>query len=70
MIRKLAVRRYAVAVPVAAPDVLEMIAKEADEVVCVQSPGSFRDVGQFCEDFSRTSDEEFLRFFNGHRGAG
>jgi putative phosphoribosyl transferase len=30
----------------------------ADEVVCLQTPGSFMGVGQYYEDFSQTTDEE------------
>src|SRR4051794_7353430 len=36
-----------VAVPVAAPDSLRLLADEADEVVCLESPRRFRAVGQW-----------------------
>jgi putative phosphoribosyl transferase len=47
-----------VAVPVGAPSTCHEIRSVADEVVCLQTPGSFMGVGQYYEDFSQTTDEE------------
>ena len=47
-----------VAVPVGAPGTCHEIKSVADEVVCLQTPGSFMGVGQYYEDFSQTTDEE------------
>ena len=47
-----------VAVPVGAPGTCHEIKSVADEVVCLQMPGSFMGVGQYYEDFSQTTDEE------------
>jgi predicted phosphoribosyltransferase len=46
-----------VAIAVAAPESLERIAAEADEVVCLHSTPSFFAVGQFFDDFSEVTDE-------------
>ncbi|TQK52964.1 putative phosphoribosyltransferase [Streptomyces sp. SLBN-118] len=50
--------RVVLAVPVAPPDAVEWLRAEADEVVCLSTPRSFRAVGEWYEDFSQTSDEE------------
>jgi putative phosphoribosyl transferase len=49
--------RVIVAAPVAAKETCRDF-KEADEIVCVQTPSHFEGVGQWYEDFSQTSDEE------------
>ncbi|MFB9580986.1 phosphoribosyltransferase family protein [Streptomyces goshikiensis] len=46
------------AVPVAAPQALEQLRREADEVVCLSVPRHFSAVGQWYEDFSQLGDEE------------
>ncbi|ABL72775.1 phosphoribosyltransferase (plasmid) [Paracoccus denitrificans] len=53
--------RVIVAVPVAPPDVLELIRAEADEVVCLRTPEPFHAVGFHYDDFDQTSDEEVVR---------
>jgi putative phosphoribosyl transferase len=50
--------RVVLAVPVGAPDDLDSLAREADEVVCLSSPSWFFSVGQWYRDFRQTSDEE------------
>jgi putative phosphoribosyl transferase len=50
--------RIVVAVPVAAPDTAERLRKEADEVVCVDTPDMFYAVGVWYESFAQTSDQE------------
>jgi len=47
-----------VAVPVAAPDTAESLRREADEVVCVDTPHFFEAVSLWYERFSQTSDDE------------
>jgi len=44
------------AVPVAPPDGLVALAKESDEVVCLQAPEEFHAVGQFYADFAQVDD--------------
>jgi len=53
--------KIVVAVPVAAPDTAESLRKEADEVVCVDTPDMFYAVSVWYERFSQTSDEEVRR---------
>ena len=48
------------AVPVAPPDTLARLAREADECVCLMQPPWFSAVGQFYADFDQTSDEEVI----------
>ena len=49
-----------VAVPVAPADGLARLAKESDEVVCLQAPGEFHAVGQFYDDFAQVDDATVL----------
>lgn len=50
--------RIVVAVPVAAPSTCDEFRELVDDIVCYQTPPSFRAVGLWYEDFSQTSDEE------------
>jgi putative phosphoribosyl transferase len=50
--------RVIVAAPVAAKETYHEFKREADEVVCVETPAGFQGVGQWYEDFSQTTDEE------------
>ncbi len=52
--------RLVAAVPVAAPDSLEMIKAFADEVLCLSTPSSFRAVGFWYQSFKEVSDEEVV----------
>ena len=52
--------RLVAAVPVAAPDSLEMIWAFADEVVCLSTPASFLAVGHWYRNFNQVSDEEVV----------
>jgi predicted phosphoribosyltransferase len=53
--------RLVVAVPTAAADTRDEIAREVDEVVCVTTPTPFRGVGMWYRDFAQTSDDEVMR---------
>ncbi len=53
--------RLVLAVPVAPPDTLARLSKEADETVCLMQPHWFSAVGQFYDDFDQTSDEEVMK---------
>jgi putative phosphoribosyl transferase len=57
-LRQQGAAKIIVAVPVGAPSTCPEIRSVADEVVCLQTPGSFMGVGQYYEDFSQTTDEE------------
>lgn len=48
------------AVPVAPPDTLEKVRRQADEVVCLHAPENFQAVGQFYADFGQVEDEEVI----------
>src|SRR5579875_2593723 len=50
--------RIVVAVPVGAPETCTQLRREADEVVCAETPEPFYAVGAWYEDFSQTTDEE------------
>jgi predicted phosphoribosyltransferase len=50
--------RIIVAAPVAARETCEEFGREGVEVVFVQTPKGFQGVGQWYEDFTRTTDEE------------
>ncbi|MBD3642001.1 MAG: phosphoribosyltransferase [Marinobacter sp.] len=47
-----------VAVPVAPPDTVDVLRKEADDVVCLATPEPFTAIGLWYVDFSQVSDEE------------
>jgi predicted phosphoribosyltransferase len=57
-VRRQGPSRVIVAVPVAALDTCEQMRREADEVVCGETPEPFLAVGLWYRDFSQTSDEE------------
>ncbi len=50
--------RIVLAVPVAAQDTVARLRREADEVVCLETPKRFLAVGAHYADFSQTSDEQ------------
>lgn len=50
--------RIVVAVPVAAADTCEDLARLADEVVCLATPEPFFGVGMWYEDFSQLTDDQ------------
>jgi len=57
-LRRLGPERIAVAVPTAAAEPSERLAREADEVVCASTPRPFHAVGLSYRDFSQTTDAE------------
>ncbi len=58
-------RRLVLAVPVGAPDAVESLRKEADEVVCVLEPELLWAVGLWYEHFEQTSDAEIAGLLAG-----
>lgn len=52
--------RVVLAVPVGAADTVDALAREADEVVCLETPENFRAVGVWYDDFRATSDDEVV----------
>ena len=57
-LRRLGPKRIVVAVPTAAAETCERLAREADEVVCASTPRPFHAVGLSYRDFSQTTDAE------------
>ena len=53
-------RKVVVAAPVAPPGVSPSLARDADEVIVLDTPERFAGVGQFYADFSQTADEEVV----------
>lgn len=66
-VRNMGAGKVVVAVPVAAPDTVERLKKEADEVICLQTPSLFFAVGQWYEDFKQYSDEEVKKMLEGEK---
>jgi putative phosphoribosyl transferase len=52
--------RVVLAVPVAAPDTVDRLAKVADEVVALETPRHFSAVGQWYQNFSQVTDREVI----------
>lgn len=50
-----------VAVPAAAPQAIEILRSEVDEVIFVIAPFDFKGVGNWYEEFSQTTDDEVQR---------
>lgn len=59
-VRSKAPQRLICAVPVAAPDSLELVRPFADETVCLEAPADFYAVGQFYRDFPQVEDAEVI----------
>lgn len=60
-IRKLGPARLIVAVPVGAEETCQQLHREADEVVCAETPVPFHAVGLWYRDFPQSSDDEVKR---------
>jgi len=52
--------RVVLAVPVAPPASIATLRRDADEVVCLETPARFFAIGQFYKDFTQTSDDEVV----------
>ncbi|HWP58631.1 MAG TPA: phosphoribosyltransferase family protein [Candidatus Acidoferrales bacterium] len=48
------------AVAVAPPSTIARLAREADEIVCLEVPPDFHAVGEFFEEFAQVSDEDVI----------
>jgi predicted phosphoribosyltransferase len=70
-LRRQGPRQIIAAVPVAAAETCEELAREVDRVVCAATPEPFRAVGVWYEDFSPTTDDEVQRILtsSGRPGA-
>jgi len=63
-VRKRKPTKLVLAVPVAAPDTLEALRGEVDEVVCLLKPQLLLGIGAYYADFGQTSDEEVIRLLD------
>jgi len=63
-VRKRKPAKLVLAVPVAAPDTLEALRGEVDEIVCLLKPELLLGVGAHYADFSQTSDEEVIHLLD------
>lgn len=59
-LRRRGARRLIVATPVGSPEAIRLLWNVADRVIVLDTPGWFRAVGQFYEDFTPTTDEEVV----------
>ena len=55
-----------VAVPVGAPDAIEMLRDEADQIVCLLVPEYLYAIGQFFLDFRQIDDQEVMDILRAH----
>lgn len=62
--------RLVLAVPVAPDEVVEALAEEVDDLVCLSTPDPFLAVGQFYRNFEQTSDEEVIATLAAHNRPG
>ncbi|XGI84494.1 phosphoribosyltransferase [Halorutilales archaeon Cl-col2-1] len=58
LVKEAGAEKTVLAVPVGSPDTVDMLRGEADEVVAVETPASFRAVGQFYSSFRQVTDDE------------
>lgn len=58
IVRQLGAARIILAVPVAPPESLRVLAPLADEIVCPATPKHFSAVGQWYDDFTQVPDED------------
>ncbi|HVL49705.1 MAG TPA: alpha/beta family hydrolase [Candidatus Thermoplasmatota archaeon] len=52
--------KVVLAIPVASPEAIARLEREADEVVCLEAPHHFRAVGLWYDDFTQTTDKEVM----------
>jgi len=59
-------KRVVIAVPVGPPEMIELLGKEADEVVCLESDPGFWAVGQYYDNFDQVSDQDVRALLNAY----
>jgi putative phosphoribosyl transferase len=57
-LRQKGARKVILAVPVCSPSAKESLAREVDELICLEEPRFFYSVGQYYRDFEPVSDDE------------
>lgn len=65
-LRRRSPREIVVALPVAPPDVVVDLAREADRIVCLSQPARFFALGHHYHDFPQLSDEEVVGTLRNH----
>ena len=63
-LRKLNPEKLIIAAPVAPPEVLPKLSKEADDIRCLETPTPFFAIGQFYQSFPQLSDSEVLGYLS------
>ncbi|HYM35635.1 MAG TPA: phosphoribosyltransferase, partial [Steroidobacteraceae bacterium] len=63
-LRVLQAKQIIVALPVCSVEAEQVLRKEADVVVCLETPRAFYAVGQWYDDFGQTSDDEVRRLLD------
>ncbi|WP_045875941.1 phosphoribosyltransferase family protein [Pseudofrankia sp. DC12] len=64
IVRAVGAARVVLAAPVAPPDRIGQLRRDADEVVCLYTPEAFFGIGQFYDDFSQTPDDEVVHLLD------
>ena len=59
-------KRVVIAVPVGPPEMIDLLGKEADEVVCLESDPGFWAVGQYYDNFDQVSDQDVRALLNAY----
>lgn len=63
-VRRAGPARSTLAAPVCSPQAANLLATEADEVICLQQPVAFGSVGFWYEDFAQLTDDEVLHILH------
>jgi predicted phosphoribosyltransferase len=69
-LRRRGAARLILAVPVAPPDTVNTLRREADEIVCLHEAEIFFGIGAFYEDFHQLTDAEVIKLLDAHRPKG
>ncbi|MGW3957882.1 phosphoribosyltransferase [Streptomyces sp. NPDC004752] len=65
-VRRQAPARLVLAVPVGAPESLDALRAEADDIVCLYAPYSFSSVGQWYDEFGQLTDDDVIDALHGN----
>lgn len=63
-LRKLEPEKLVIAAPVAPPEAVSKLSREADDLRFVETPSPFFAIGQFYQDFSQLSDSQVLEYLS------
>lgn len=62
-------KRVIVVAPVAAPDTVVQLKKEADDVIVLDTPSDFYAIGQYYDEFEQVNDEQVIQILTPHHNA-